>query len=74
MGAKMRKLQCLQAPGLTVEEVLEELNERAQEFGVSEADIVSVSAWRPTGTIKVHTDKGPTDARVEVVIFYWKGE
>jgi hypothetical protein len=67
----MRKLKCHQIPGLTVQEVLDEFNERAQEFGVKERDIVTVSALPPTTGIKIATSTGSADPKVEVVIVYW---
>jgi len=68
----MRKLKCFQIPGLNVQEVLDEFNERAEEFGVSESDIVSVGALPPTTGVKIGTPTGTTDPKVEVVIVYWE--
>lgn len=70
----MRKLKCYQISGLTVQEVLDEFNERSEEFGVSEDDILSVSAMPPTWGTKLATPKGITDPKVEVVIVYWANE
>jgi len=70
----MRKLKCFQVSGPSVQEVLDEFNERAEEFGVGEKDIVSVSAMPPTLGIKVATSKGTVDPKVEVVIVYWANE
>jgi hypothetical protein len=70
----MRKLKCFQVGGFTVEEVLDEFNERASEFGIDdEEDIVSVSALPPTLGIKLPAPEGPAlrDPKVEVVIVYW---
>jgi len=67
----MRKLKCFQVSGLTVEGVLDEFNERAEEFGVKEADIVSVSALPPTLGTKLATPTGTANPKVEVVIVYW---
>lgn len=67
----MRKLKCFQVSGLTVEGVLDEFNERAEEFGVKEADIVSVSAVPPTLGTKLATPMGTANPKVEVVIVYW---
>lgn len=67
----MRKLRCLQAPGICVEEVLDEFNARCEEFGVREEDVVSVSALPATGNVRVKGDGGAENARVEVVIVYW---
>lgn len=70
----MRKLKSFQIPGTSVQEVLDEFNERAEEFGVSERDIVSVSAMPAVSKIKIATPTGTTEPRVEVVIVYWANE
>lgn len=67
----MRKLKCFQIPGMTVEEVLDEFNSRAAEFGITERDILTVSTSPPTLTGKLHTAKGPVTPNVEVTIIYW---
>jgi len=70
----MRKLKCYQVSGMFVQEVLDEFNERANEFGVSEADIVSVNALPPTLGTKISTPQGTKDPKVEVVIVYWAND
>ena len=70
----MRKLKCFQVSGLNVQEVLDEFNERVEEFQVSESDIVSVSALTPTTGIKISTPKGTANPKVEVVIVYWAND
>ena len=67
----MRKLRCFQVGGECVQSVLDEFNERADEFGVSESDIVSVSALPPTLLVNKQGRGGEIDVRVEVVIIYW---
>lgn len=67
----MRELKCFQVSGLSVQEVLDEFNERAGEFHVSESDVVSVSALPPTMGTKIATPKGTVEPKVEVVIVYW---
>ena len=67
----MRKLKCFQVPGLNVQEVLDEFNERAREFQVLESDIISVSALSPTIGAAITTSKGTSTPKVEVVIVYW---
>lgn len=67
----MRKLKCFQVSGLTVQEVLDEFNERVEEFGVRESDIVTVSALPPSLGIKIGTSTGTKDPKVEVIIVYW---
>ncbi len=67
----MRQLKCLQIPGRSVQEILDEFNERASEFGVTETDIISISAMPPTSEVTIKTPKGTAQATVEVVIVYW---
>lgn len=67
----MRKLKCFQVSGLTVQEVPDEFNERVEEFGVTESDIVAVSALPPTLGTKIGTSTGTKDPKVEVIIVYW---
>lgn len=67
----MRKLKCFQISGLCVQEVLDEFNERIEEFGLTERDIVSVSALPPTMGTKLGTPSGLKEPKVEVVIVYW---
>lgn len=71
----MRKIRSHQIPGISVQEVLDEFNERASEFGVfQESDIISVSALPATRAIQVLTATGAVPAKVEVVITYWANE
>ena len=70
----MRKLKCFQVSGLCAQDVLDEFNERAEEFYVSESDIVSVSALPPTMGTKIATTNGKADPKVEVVVVYWADE
>jgi hypothetical protein len=70
----MRKLKCFQVGGLTVQDVLDEFNERAEEFRVTEQDLVTVSALRPTLGAKIATPSGTAAPKVEVVIVYWASE
>lgn len=68
----MRKLRCFQVPGVSAAEVLDEFNERAEEFGVQdENDIVSVSIGPPTTGIEIANPGGSVRANVEVTIVYW---
>ena len=67
----MRKLMCYQISGVTVQEVLDEFNERVEEFGLTESDIVTVSALPPTLGTKIGTSTGTKDPKVEVIIVYW---
>jgi hypothetical protein len=68
----MRKLKCLHMSGMHAQEMLDEFNDRRKEFGISDADIVSVSALPPTLGTKVIDHKGKTvDPKMEVVIVYW---
>jgi hypothetical protein len=70
----MRQLMCQQFLGLTVQEALHEFNERTEEFGLAEDDIVTVSALPPTRGIKIATPTGTEDPKVEVIIVYWANE
>ena len=65
----MRKLKCFQIGGQCVQEVLDEFNERREEFGIPDADIVSVSAMPSTSTSPQAQPDGSTKLpKVEVVI------
>ena len=68
----MRKLKCFQVSGTSVQEVLDEFNERRKEFGVPDKDIISVSTLPPTSGTKIATPSGAADPKVQVVIVYWK--
>jgi uncharacterized protein YfbU (UPF0304 family) len=72
----MRKLKSFQIGGLSVQEVLDEFNERREEFGIeNDSDIVSVSALPPTAMIPIAQPDGSTLVpKVEVVIVYWSKE
>ena len=72
----MRKLRCYQVGGMSVQEVLDDFNERAEEFGLSEeSDVVSVSALpSSSSTIPIATPKGSVNPRLEVVIVYWSDQ
>ena len=68
----MRKLRCFQISGVSVQELLDEFNERSEEFGVTdEADIVTVSAMPTTHGIPTVTKDGSVAPKIEVVIVYW---
>jgi hypothetical protein len=68
----MRKLKCFQISGTIVQEVLDEFNERREEFGIPDSDIISVSALPPTLGTKLASSTGTKDPKVEVVIVYWE--
>lgn len=70
----MRKLRSFQVVGRAVQEVLDEFNERADEFGVTESDIVSVSAIQPTREVNIHTPEGKVKPNLEVIIVYWSDD
>ncbi|MGH7813327.1 MAG: hypothetical protein ACREQI_04915 [Candidatus Binataceae bacterium] len=67
----MRKLKCFQVSGFTVQDVLDEFNERSGEFGVKENDVVTVCAMPATRGTKIGTPTGTEDPKLEVVIVYW---
>jgi len=59
--------------GMYAQEVLDEFNDRRKEFGISETDVVSVSALPPTSGAKIIDRAGKTvDPKIEVVIVYWE--
>jgi hypothetical protein len=66
---EMRKLKCFQIGGQHVQEVLDEFNERREEFGVPDSNILSISAMPSTSTIPQAQPDGSTKLpKVEVVI------
>lgn len=67
----MRNLRCYEVTGLSVTEILSEFNERADEFGVTEENLVSVSAMAPTRPMKILDGGEIKEARVQVAIVYW---
>lgn len=70
----MRKLKCFQIGGATIQEVLDEFNERRAEFGIPDSDIVSVEVMSPTSATPIVQPEGPPKLpKVEVVIVYWDG-
>lgn len=67
----MRKLRSVQSTGITVQEMLDEFNERREERGiVREEDIVSVFVMPPTNSVPIHSGKVTAAPTVEVVIVY----
>lgn len=69
----MRKLKHFHILGKSVDEVLDEFNERRGDFRNAEADIVNIQVLPSTGR-KIGTPKGTEKAKVEVFIFYWAEE
>jgi hypothetical protein len=72
----MRKVACKDVGGLSVEDVLQEFNERREEFGIEDEDIISIST-RAAGEgeeRKIAMSKGTALAKVIVTIFYWSSE
>lgn len=70
----MRKLRTLDTHGDYVQEILDEFNERAHEFGVTEENLVTVNVLPPMPGVKVATGKGTSDPSVRVVFVYWSDE
>jgi hypothetical protein len=68
----VRKLKCIQVSGMCVQEVLDEFNERREELGITDSDVISVSALPPTLATKIATPTGTVVPKVEVVIAYWE--
>ena len=67
----MRKLRSIETVGLSVQEILSEFNERADEFGVTEENLVSVNVTPPIYPIKILDGDKTKEARVHVTIVYW---
>lgn len=67
----MRKLQSHEVIGLSVQEILQEFNERASEFGITEDNLVSVSVTPPRHAIKILDGDITKDAKVQVTFIYW---
>lgn len=70
----MRKIKCYNIPGLSVQEVLDEFNERREEFGVAVEDIVSISSSAPASSIKIAMPDGAIEAKVRLAVFQWSDE
>jgi hypothetical protein len=67
----MRKLRSIETVGLNVQEILNEFNERAGEFGVTEENLVSVNVTSPSRPMKMLDDGKIKQATVQVTIIYW---
>ncbi|MFJ2491484.1 hypothetical protein ACIOV9_08045 [Pseudomonas iridis] len=67
----MRKLRSIETVGLSVQEILNEFNERAGEFGVTEENLVSVNVTSPSRPMKMLDDGKIKEAAVQVTIIYW---
>lgn len=68
----MRKLRCFEVHGQSVSDVLEEFNERNEEFGIAEDDVVSVSVLpAKPGHFLIREGAKKIEAMVRVVIVYW---
>jgi len=73
----VRKLKCFQIGGVTVQDVLDEFNERREGGdelfdGISDSDVLSVSASPPTLGLPIAQPDGSTQKpKIEVVIVYW---
>jgi hypothetical protein len=69
----MRKIACFDLHGVDVQDVLEEFNERCEEFNITkETDIISLSVREAAHPHKIAQPGGLTkDSTVVVSIFYW---
>ena len=69
----MRNLKCHDVHGESVDELLVEFNERADELGIaSEKDIVSIEVLPPVpGRMVVRDRTSPITNLTRLVIFYW---
>jgi len=70
----MRKVECKDIHGVTVEEVLAEFNERRAEFNIGEKDLISMSVRDAGKPMSIHTEGGSKKSTVVVTIFYWATE
>ena len=72
-GFAMRKIQSLDIPGVTVDDVLNEFNERHNEFGITKkSDVISINIRPATKPSKIaQPDGGTKDSQVIVTFFYW---
>jgi hypothetical protein len=66
----MRQLQCFEAVGLTVQDVLDQFNAQAKDE-LEEKDILSVSVFPPPLETGLGAAGGTNAAQVSVVIVYW---
>ena len=72
----MHRLRAQQFRVFNVQEALDEFADRAQEFGIPDSDIISVSAW-PTSAQPLDSPKESAvtmQAPLEVAITYWSNE
>jgi len=70
----MRKIQSFDISGITVDDVLNEFNERHAELGITKkSDLISVSVRSATRLSKIAQSDGSTKAAKKVVVtfFYW---
>ena len=66
------KIRMLESPGTSVQEILDEFNERMDEFDVSPENIISVQTEVVDPPVKIHNPNGPAqEGRVALRIFYW---
>lgn len=70
----MRKLKSLHAQGASVQDVLNEFNERAEEFGITEKDVVSVNITPDASKGYIKTGEKLSLSKVDVTIVYWAKE
>lgn len=67
----MRKLRSREVIGLSVEDILEEFNERSSEFDITEENLVSVNVSPPRHAIQILDGEKTKEARVQVTFIYW---
>jgi hypothetical protein len=71
----MRKIACRVCNGVHPDDAVEEFNERAEELGIEEDDIISMTVVPAWSTVKMHNPKGPAQTpNVALVILYWEKE
>jgi hypothetical protein len=72
----MRKIGYFDLHGVTVEEIVDEFNERRNEFGITEeTDIISMSVRPAIEPNKLpQPDRSFKESKVVVTIFYWQND
>lgn len=72
----MRKIGFFDIHGVTLEEIVDEFNERRNEFGITEeVDIISMSIRPAADPHKIAQPDGSLkESKVVVTIFYWQND
>lgn len=71
----MREVDCRVIHGIHPQDAIEEFNERVEELGIEEDDIISMTVVPAWSTVKMHNPKGAAQApNIALVILYWAVE